>query len=89
MTYPLAADPLPPGHGEATIERPDADRTYVVLVTLGDGVTNVESRWGRLDKALEERDRVRAELVLQNYRDFHVGVQDEDDPEKGWLDGDE
>lgn len=90
MTFPFSPDPIPPGHGEtATVER-GTDRTYVVLVALViGGPESVESRWGDLKKALEERDRVRDELVLANYRNFHVGVMDDDDPERGYIEEDE
>lgn len=86
MNYPMT-DPVPPGHGEpmrggAGTQNP----SYGVVVVLGDGVPNTESRWPRLNEALDERDHVKAELQVAGYTRFFVGVQDDDDPERGWLD---
>lgn len=85
MTFPFQTDPVPPGHGEPSRDMPLGERTYDVIVVLGDGVERVDSSWGDADKALEERDRVRADLKASNYHDFFVGVSDQDDPERGWL----
>lgn len=88
MTYPFMDDPVPPGHGE-TGAVAEAGRTYRVVVTLADGVSNREKGFGDPTKAFEEADRARAELVLANYRTFHVGVIDDDDPERGYLSPDD
>lgn len=86
MTHPFVDDPVPPGHGEPSRDMPLGDHTYEVMVTLGDGVPRLENRWGDVDMALTERDRLRKELKEKGYHSFHVGVIDQDDPERGWLD---
>lgn len=87
MTYPFMEDPVPPGHGEPTwvLDAVAATPEYSVVVVLGDGVPRVEARYGRLENALARREKVRGELKAANYNFFFVGVMDEDDPERGWL----
>ncbi len=86
MTYPFMDDPVPPGHGERVADVFDAaPPSYGVVVVLQDGNPKVEKRFERLDKALAYREKVRAELKAANHHFFFVGVCDEDDPERGWL----
>lgn len=88
MTYPFMEDPVPPGHGES-LRVEERDRVYSLIVVLGDGNPEVEERFTRLDKAVERRGAVRAQLRAQGYNFFFVGIMDEDDPESGWLGDDD
>lgn len=91
MTFPFMEDPVPPGHGESqrVLDAIASTPEYSVIVVLGDGIPQVEKRFGDLGKALEYREKVRGELKEQGYNFFFVGVMDEDNVEAGWLEDDE
>lgn len=78
------ADPVPPGSGEPDRE-PVRERTYAVVFVLPDGNPQVDSRWGDIAKALDQRDVVKAELAEAGYQRSFVGVIDEDDEGRGYL----
>ena len=59
-------------------------KTYQVVVVFPDGNPEVASYWGNLDQAFAEATKLRAQLAVGGGQ-FFVGVVDEDDPERGWL----